>query len=140
MIFPHNLDWRNSSLVFRLGLLTERRRWVFIGVMFDPADGVGGSVLFIGVAIDLFVIDTDESFFCFDFKDTYLTLKLPCSWNFFFICLEKASARYLWATQAQKLLTYRPFTNTLPQKSTYCPLTKFKKPPILILFLSTLST
>ena len=52
---------------------------MFIGVMFDPADGVGGSVLFNGVAIDLFVIDTDESFFCFDFKDTYLTLKLPCS-------------------------------------------------------------
>ena len=34
---------------------------MFIGVMFDPADEVGGSVLFIGVAIDLFIIDTDES-------------------------------------------------------------------------------
>ena len=33
---------------------------MFIGVMLDPADGGGGSVLFIGVAIDLFIIDTDE--------------------------------------------------------------------------------
>ena len=34
---------------------------MFTGVMFDPADGVGGNVLFIGVAIDQFIIDTDES-------------------------------------------------------------------------------
>ena len=34
---------------------------MFIGVMFDPADEVGGSILFIGVAIDLFIIDTVES-------------------------------------------------------------------------------
>ena len=34
---------------------------MFIGVIFDPGDGVGDSVLLIGVAIDLFIIDTDES-------------------------------------------------------------------------------
>ena len=34
---------------------------MFIGVIFDAADGVGGSVLLIGVAVDLFIIDIDES-------------------------------------------------------------------------------
>ena len=33
---------------------------MFIGVVFEPADKVGGSVLFIGVAIDLFIIDTES--------------------------------------------------------------------------------
>ena len=35
---------------------------MFIGVMFDLADGVGGSVLFIGVAIVLFIIDTESHY------------------------------------------------------------------------------
>ena len=34
---------------------------MLIGAMFDPVDGVGGSALFIGVVIDLFIVVTDES-------------------------------------------------------------------------------